>query len=337
MSNDSELDDQQLVHYLLRLLPEEDSERLDELSIADEEVAWRLRVVEDDLVDAYVSGLLPAEWLERFESFYLSSERRRQKVQFARSVLHAVDRTDEPSGAHAPRDPVRAPEAERRGASSRDVPAHGPIAPRSQTVWRAAAAALVLLACGGLLFQDVRLRNGRDEARRESVALDRRAHELERQLEAERQANAEAVKELARVRASLAALAQRSAAAPPPDGTQSALQALTTALVLLPQTRAVGAIPTLAVPPDADRVRFDLRLELNDFPRYEVALKDPATNQIIWRSGRVTARSLDHQSTVTVGVPASVLKPQHYSFQLSGQSAQGRAEVIGSYAVRILR
>jgi len=36
-------DDQQLVRYLLRLLPEEDAERIDDLSISDDEVSWRLR------------------------------------------------------------------------------------------------------------------------------------------------------------------------------------------------------------------------------------------------------------------------------------------------------
>ena len=64
----SQLDDQQLVRYLLRLLPDEEADRLDEMSIADEETVWRLRVAENDLVDGYVSGALTGETLERFES-----------------------------------------------------------------------------------------------------------------------------------------------------------------------------------------------------------------------------------------------------------------------------
>ena len=56
------------------------------------------------------------------------------------------------------------------------------------------------------------------------------------------------------------------------------------AVVLLPPTRAVAPIPTLAIPAGADRVRFELQLESNDFPSYRVGLKDPATNQILWRS-----------------------------------------------------
>src|SRR5215510_1642149 len=91
LSHDTRYSDEQLARYLLRLLPEADVERIDELSIADEEMAWRLRVVEDDLVDAYVSGSLTGETLKQFQFIYLSSERRRRKVQFAGNFLERVD------------------------------------------------------------------------------------------------------------------------------------------------------------------------------------------------------------------------------------------------------
>ena len=44
-------DDQRLVRYLLGLLPDEAAEHLDELSILDHELAWRLRAAETDLVE----------------------------------------------------------------------------------------------------------------------------------------------------------------------------------------------------------------------------------------------------------------------------------------------
>jgi hypothetical protein len=65
--HDSSSDDEQLVRYLLGLLPDEEAERLDELSIADDELAWRLRAVEDDLVDAYVTGSFIARFAKRGE------------------------------------------------------------------------------------------------------------------------------------------------------------------------------------------------------------------------------------------------------------------------------
>ena len=44
--------------YLLGQLPESEAERLDELSITDDECAERIRAVEHDLVDAFARGEL---------------------------------------------------------------------------------------------------------------------------------------------------------------------------------------------------------------------------------------------------------------------------------------
>lgn len=334
-----ESDDQQLVRYLLRLLPEEDAERLDEMSISDEEMAWRLRVVENDLVDAYVTGTLTGETLERFESFYLSSERRRRKVSFAGSLLGQADRGSGRKDSDAGRGLGRAPEPEPPPrTSSQGSQSYGRIVPRSTARWMfAIAAALLLVVSGGLLLRDVRLRNGLDEARTERAELDRRAQALERQLADQRSANAEAVKELERVRGSSAVLAQRSPVGPAPGRTGAPSQTLATiALVLLPQTRAVGQIPTLVVPSGTDRVTFELLVESNRFPRYQVAIKDPATSEIVWRSGPLTADTRADQPAVSIIVPARVLKPQHYSLELAGQGTDDGAQVVGSYAVRIV-
>src|SRR5262245_46380037 len=131
LAHEARYSDQQLVHYLLHLLPEEDVDRIDELSIADEEMAWRLRVVEDDLVDAYVSRRLTGEKLKQFEALYLTSDRRRQKVEFAKSFRQKVDRE------------AGTPTARSRRWSP----------PRAMASWSLAAAAALLLVCGGLVVR----------------------------------------------------------------------------------------------------------------------------------------------------------------------------------------
>lgn len=80
-------DDKILVRYLLGSLPEDQTERLDELSVSDDDFVWRLRAAENDLVDAYLHNELSGETLERFRSFYLSSAHRREKVKFAEALL----------------------------------------------------------------------------------------------------------------------------------------------------------------------------------------------------------------------------------------------------------
>jgi hypothetical protein len=312
LAHDTRYSDEQLARYFLQLLPEDDVERIDELSIADDEMAWRLRVVEDDLVDAYVSGSLIGEKLKQFESVYLASERRRRKVQFARNFLRKVDREAGASSASNMVRPVR----------------WNP--PRSMTVSAVAAAAALLLVCGALILRDVQLRNGLSQAQGQSAALERRARELEQQLNDQRSATTEAVSELARVRAAMAELQAESTS--PPSGPGGASQTLAAvAILLLPQTRAVGQIPTLDVPQGTAEVTFRLQLESNRFSRYQAAVKDPASNAIVWRAGRLAVTSTGDRPAVSVAVPAGVLKAQHYAIDLMGDST----EVVGTYAVRI--
>jgi hypothetical protein len=322
-------DDRQLARYLLGLLPEEETERLDEESIADDEVASRLRIVENELVDAYVAGTLSGEMLERFECHYLASPHRRENVKFARRFLRAIDRTTPRS------EPGPLTDSELRagprpfegsGRSSSLVPASAGGRTRPAR-WQMAAAALFIVAFGTLLFQVERFRNGLDAAQREAVALANRARDLERQLAEQRAANDTATSELALLRNSATAPAARPAQDAP-----------TFALVLLPQTRALGPVPAIAIPPAADRIAFELRLESNDFSRYQVALKDPGSNQIVWRSDFITPTSLDHTPTVSVIVPTRGLKAQHYSLAITGHSGRSgsNSEVVGSYTFQVV-
>src|SRR3954465_2665491 len=99
--------DQQLIRYLVGLLPDQEAERLDEQSIVDDETAARLRCLENDLVDDYVSGRLEGEILAAFESFYLASPHRRDKGKFAQRLVPAVDRLASGGGSASP--PLRVP------------------------------------------------------------------------------------------------------------------------------------------------------------------------------------------------------------------------------------
>jgi hypothetical protein len=92
LPHESRFDDRQLERYVLGLLSEGDRERLDEASIVDDEVALRLRVVEQDLADSYVRGQLTGDTLSRFESHYLASPLRRENVRLAEKLASAIAR-----------------------------------------------------------------------------------------------------------------------------------------------------------------------------------------------------------------------------------------------------
>jgi hypothetical protein len=334
MSHQSGHDDRELVRHLLGQLADPDAERLDELAIVDDEVAGRLRVAEDDLVDAYVRGTLEPDARLRFESYYLSSPQRHRKVSFARTfVQHADTMTVAADARAAPNEAARAT----AGAPGwRDRFAEW-LRPSGSSRWLLAAAALLLLGCAALLFEDLRLQRALTEVHRQRTALDLRTQELSQQVEEERRAKLAADRELARARASLSAQAAPSTATSPADDAAPSASALDMlALVLLPQMRSAGPVPTLALPKTARGVAFDLQLESNDYPRYQVSLKDPDTGRRLWRSTTIAPTQTRNRATVSVVVPAGVLAPQHYSLELTGRGATGDGPIVGSYAVRIV-
>src|SRR6266566_4602518 len=87
---------------------------------------------------------------------------------------------------------------------------------------------------------------------------------------------------------------------------------------LLPQTRGTGQIADITVPVGTDYVVLRLELESDDVPEYQVVLKNPATNQIIWRSGKLKAKSRGNNKTISISVRASLLKQRNYTLEASG-------------------
>jgi hypothetical protein len=141
-------DDQILVRYLLGSLPEDQAERLDELSVTDDDFVWRFRAAENDLVDAFLRNELSGDNLERFQSHYLSSSLRREKVQFAAALL-ALRTQEAPSAGRWFTKPMLIPR------------------------WAFGAAVAAALLLGAiLLYDNTQLRNGVQEHKQEAAAQD---------------------------------------------------------------------------------------------------------------------------------------------------------------------
>jgi hypothetical protein len=310
-------DDQVLVRYLLGTLPEEEAERLDGLSIADDAFAWQLNAVEDDLVDGYLRGELSGDELARFKKSYLSSPKRLQKLEFAQA-LSSFSAKAAAQAMPATTVPGSKPKQE----SSADLPPRRWfLVPRLALEWGFAGSALVLLLTASYLFlENARMRRQTTEGQGSQAAFEQREQELQRQLNSQLAANAALAKELDSLRESHPNLDQLK--------TFSAL--------LLPPTRGTGRVPTVSVAGGTDLVVLLLTLESDDFPAYRVGLKDSATNQIVWLSANLEAAPGGSNKIVSVSFPARLLKQKNYVLELSGiSSKEGRAELIGGYPIRV--
>ncbi len=328
-------DDEFVARYLLGSLTGEETERLDELSITDDELAGRLAAIEHDLVDAYVRGELSGEELTRFKSHYLASSKRLDKVECAEAFLAFWDKSvpvqSEDTRSTTPAGPAARETLLRPATRSRFFPL-----PRLAPQWVLAAAALLLLIVGGayLAVDNLRLR---DQIAQSRVELEQREQALQRQLEGQKSSDAETERELASVRERLAQL-QRDVGGSqqketPATAQQRDLNVL--AFSLTPQTRDASQIARLDVPAGTDYVALTLALEADDFPAYRATLKNPATGQIIWRSGRLKAS--DQHKTVRVSPRANLLNPQNYVLELYGISTTSTGDLVGSYPFRVVR
>lgn len=124
---------------------------------------------------------------------------------------------------------------------------------------------------------------------------------------------------------------------PAPQQAEVTAGASAPTVVLSPQVRAAGEVPTIVIGPGTGELAIDLRLESNDFSWYEVALVDPHTDGTLWRSDVLTPLTRGAAALLSIGVPASLFSSQHYAFELSGVDPLGRPKAIGSYAVEIVR
>lgn len=304
------VDDRMLTQYLLGALPEDDAERLDELSVTDDAVAARLEEVENHLVDAHVRGELPAEYETAFRSSYLATPHRRAKVAFASALAKAADAA------------VVSPELVKPVAGRSTPGAAAPrrgifgwlLQPSLGLQWGFGFAALLLaLVAGYLLFANRALMSRVMQVESLQSALDAKQHEVLAQLQAQ----------------------NTPPAAAPAHATNSApaIVNVVASVLLLPQTRGVAQPAAILVEKGAATVPVELALEPADgFKRFEVALKDPATGKRVWSSGALALKHSANLSTVVVGLPAKLLKQQNYSIELNGISAKGASDLAGTYA-----
>jgi hypothetical protein len=292
-------DAQLLVRYLLGTLPDDETERLDELSVVDDEVAADLRVAEHDLVDRHARGALSAEERRQFERHFLALPNARAKVAFARNL-----------------------------ARHERVAAVRPSAGRSRAfaLWGLATAAVLCLAAGGyLLSENLRLKRQIDEVR---TASDGRQRELQQQLQDAQSTNAERARELDRARQALAQADKSPAAAAAPTR-------ILASLVLLPPVRGAADLPVLSLPEGPGVVAVRLQLEANDFPAYRVVLRD-AAGAVVWRSGTTQAVARTRAASLSLTLPADLLTARRFMLDVTGVASRGSPEPVGSYPFQVV-
>ena len=84
------IDHERIKGYLLGQLPEEDESQVETRLLTDREFYEELSILEDELIDQYLAGALSVSDRQSFESHFVSSSERKQKVRIARALRKRI-------------------------------------------------------------------------------------------------------------------------------------------------------------------------------------------------------------------------------------------------------
>jgi cell division protein FtsB len=329
MSNSTD-QNQVITEYLLGSLPLGESERLDELSVTSQEFAEVLSASEKDLIDDYVQGELSGSMLAQFESHYLASPIRRERVEFAEAFQVFAEKRNvfDDSSIRGQADRNR----KRKGGWFSTLSIFGAQFPALQ--WGLAVAAVIFIVAGAfLLLQNARLRQQMSLEQTHRDELQQREMQLQKELEQQRASNTAIEQELARVREERVRLEEELKK----PGKLPISETAIASFVLTPQMRGVGQPQSVSISVNTTRVTMQLNLEPSDYQTFSVVLLDQSNHQELWRSGKLKAGSRGNDRTLNVSFSAGLLKPQGYTLRVSGISENGQSEVLSDYPFKIVK
>jgi hypothetical protein len=308
--------------YLLGTADEETTFKVDEEFFTDNAFAERIEMIERDLIDDYVNGELGEGERVKFESYYLASPRRSEKVDFAKALRSLSGRQ------------IVAPEI-------RYEADHGSFW-ASIFAWRGlipVAAGLLIVSAfiGWIVLRgpggggEVAVNQGQTtDPKNINVPPDtvppvneKPAVEPPTNDNRENGANSRNNTESKNTN-------QNSGA----NNVKRPAPAIAT-VVLLPQLRGSG-LPTATIPKDAAAADFRLELETEAPGTYDISLTDRGSGANIWSRRGVRSNSAKDRSTITVRIPARIFKNGNYTFSVSGASSTG-SEIVGDYTFRVVR
>jgi hypothetical protein len=328
-----DLDAEVATRYLLGELSEAERARLERRLLEDGRASDLAAAAEDDLLDAWATGELPRRRRLAFERRLRGSAELRRRAAFARALARAAG-----SGAAA----GGRIEAEGGRVVAWPGGRRGFAAPLASLA--AAAAVLLAIACGWLLWRGGRLADQVVDLERETAAvaaerdaLASRSGDFDRRLASERTAAADLEHRLEAQREQLAELerlARERAAAPPAPVTAS--------FVLSAALRSEIGPRRLELPAAVEQVRLTLDLGAEeDFPGYLAVLHGPSGREVWSRRGLAPAAG-GTGTTVELELPAALLAAGRHEALLYGEPRGGGEpepppELVGAFEFEAVR
>jgi len=304
--------DELLARYLLGELSEEDQERVEQRYINDPAFYEELLAAEDDLIDSYAEGTLSQRERASFENHFMRSPERQSRVGFAEAWVAYV------SSRSAV---VNAPAVEKRTGEKNESLFEFFRLSAWPLGLRVAAAALLLIVGGWVIFEVIRLRAQVQQAEAQRAALQKQNEDLERQIDAEKNHSLELTSRLEQER--LQPQAQLNQV-----GSEIVSFFLTADLV-----RGSAEAKRNVIPTGAREVNLQLSFNDQQYERYDVVITNVEGREI-WRKDAGKTQSKNGSKAITLRIPAALFTTNDYIVNVIGTDSSDK---VARYAFSVVR
>jgi cell division septation protein DedD len=354
--------------FLLGDVSDAERAQIEDRFLASDDFHQELLLAEDDLIDAYVRGELPANDRALFARSYLNSPARSERLEFARRLSHTV--SGKPLTAAAVAADITADTAADTIADTVADTAPGRAHARTSSPWHSlfgdifvrrpahgfalAAAALLFVVLGGLwlLWETAPPRPAPEIAQTIPPAPPAPSPSAAAPAPAPPAPAAAPVQTLS---PAAPAPSPRESASPriagaekSPSNPEKKVPAsretpgkrtpFVVALTLLPGLARGESSAQLILPDAATEVRLRLGMDGETYKKYRATLSTPEGRKV-W-SRVLTHKPATEPGRLTLSLPADLLKSGDYVLEIGGANADGGDvvwESVADYAFRVLR
>lgn len=336
--NKDKYNNQKITDYLLDSLEEEEKEQFDELSFTDESFVEQMNVVEKDLIDDYVNGELLGEQLKQFETYYLASPMRREKVEFAKlfQVFAEKEKSEENSN-----EKILA-ENKSKNVSSDSFNIFD-VFRNPKLLMQMGFVSILLLVVGlviWLLVNNYQPKNSEIVKKTPTPQIKITPKQLPTQQSTkESLTNTNEVvtqtptpKVLPTEEKTVEPKPNATLPKKTPTQTPNTLPRITVAtFTLTPQMRGTNQLKRLAISPQTKTIAMRLQLEFDEFLTYTTSLVDQSSGKTLWQSSLLKSDKSGENIAINIQFPAKLLQNKIYTIKVSGINKEGKSESFGNY------
>lgn len=320
-----EIEDERLIRqYLLGALSEEGQAMVQDRLLCDRQFFDTLVVEENELMDDYLRGALTKQSEEEFESYFLTSPERRQKLRFAKALKKRISE-EALSKPHMEENPRR---KRLFGLEGFSLPSFA----------AGAVAALIFIVVAWIAMENTRLRRQIDNARAAQAEWLERAQQSERRLSDEKQRNRELAQEIERERSHSSELereAERLKQAR--EASRAGISGSVVSLALMPGLSREGDQSNrLEIPQGTSRVKLELYPEKVGHKNYRAELRT-REGKLIWSRNGLMLRKTVSGDQVIVYLPAAILMKGDFVLMMRGVDGEENQERAGTYYFRVVK